>query len=83
MKRWILAALFACAAASCTDQKTARRVLEDQGYTDISVGGFDAFGCSDDDTYATKFTATSPNGKRVSGVVCSSQFFKGSTVRFH
>lgn len=82
MKR-LLIAVALLAAVGCTDQKTARRVLEDQGYTEVSVGGFDAFGCSDDDTYATKFTATSPNGKRISGVVCSSQFLKGSTVRFH
>lgn len=69
--------------SGCTDQRTARRVLEQQGYTDIRVGGFDPFACSDDDTYSTKFTATTPYGARVSGVVCSSQFFKGATVRFH
>jgi len=82
MKRLMLIAVVAVLANGCTDSKTTTRVLTEQGYTEIEVGGYDAFACSDDDTFATKFTAKGPSGKRVSGVVCS-DWLKGSTVRFH
>lgn len=55
---------------ACTNESDARRVLEEQGYTEIHFTGYDMFGCSEDDTYRTGFTATSPTGHRVSGVVC-------------
>ncbi len=68
-------------AAGCTDAKTAQRVLEDQGYTDVRADGYAAFSCSDQDTFKTAFTATSPSGRPVSGAVCSA-WLKGATIRF-
>jgi len=67
---------------SCTDQKEATRVLNQQGYKNIKFNGYDPFGCSKDDFYHTKFTAISPNGQKVKGTVCSSPLFKKSTVRW-
>jgi hypothetical protein len=68
-------------AAGCSDPKTAKKTLENSGYTNIELGGYSFFGCSDGDRFSTKFTATNPNGVTVSGVVCSG-WFKGGTIRF-
>jgi len=70
----------ALSLAACSDASDARRVLDDQGYTDIRVGGHAWFACSDHDSYATKFTAKSPIGRQVSGAVCKG-IFKNSTIR--
>lgn len=67
--------------ASCTDADETNKILSSQGYTEIKVTGWAWLGCSEDDTYRTKFTAKSINGSEVSGVVCSG-VFKGGTVRF-
>lgn len=66
---------------ACTNKDRSRETLEKAGYTDINLGGYDAFSCSDSDTYATKFTARNPNGMRVSGVVCCG-LTKSCTIRF-
>jgi hypothetical protein len=78
--RWLVAVLLVF-AAGCTSEKTARRVLAEQGFTDVEMTGHEPFMCGRDDGFSTGFTATSPNGKRVSGAVCNG-LFKGSTVRF-
>lgn len=67
----------------CTDGDNTRRILAENGYTDIHLTGYKFFSCSKDDFYHTGFTATSPVGKRVSGTVCSGLFFKNSTIRFN
>jgi hypothetical protein len=67
---------------SCDDKATARRVLENNGYTDIELTGYKAFCCGDDDGYSTGFRARGQNGKIVTGCVCSSMFQKGATIRF-
>ena len=80
MKR-ILLALTACAAlAACDDPKAAKRALEIQGFTEITLTGWKWTGCAKGDDFTTGFTATAPSGMRVSGVVCSG-WFKGATVR--
>jgi hypothetical protein len=66
--------------AGCTSSNDALRALEGAGYTDIKLGGYAWFSCSQDDSFATEFTATGPSGKQVSGAVCSG-WFKGSTIR--
>lgn len=85
MKKSMIAALLllALAGVACTDSNKATRVLSDQGYTNIQITGYAFLGCSEDDTFSTGFTATSPAGKQVSGVVCSSWFTKGATIRFN
>lgn len=66
----------------CVAPDEARRVLEQQGYTEIQTGGYAFWACSEDDRIRTKFTATSPSGHRVSGAVCSGLLLKNSTIRF-
>lgn len=65
----------------CSDSRKATQTLKNQGYTRITTDGYAWFMCSEQDTFATKFYATSPNGNRVSGAVCSG-WFKGNTIRF-
>jgi hypothetical protein len=72
---------FTIALRGCTDEDGARRVLQQNGYKDITITGY-RFGMGGEhDTYVTGFEATSPSGSRVSGAVCSG-LFKGSTIRF-
>lgn len=59
----------------------AKRTLGNAGYDDIEITGHRIFGCGQGDFYRTGFEATTQNGQRVSGVVCSG-FFKRSTIRF-
>lgn len=65
--------------SGCTQPDQAIQVLTRDGYTEIYIEGYDWFGCSEDDTFRTKFSAIK-NGQKVQGVVCSG-YFKGSTVR--
>ena len=66
----------------CTQEEKTTQLLKQQGYKNIYITGYMAFNCGEDDWFSTGFTATAPNGERVSGVVCSG-IFKGSTIRFH
>lgn len=68
--------------AACTDSGAARRALEAQGFTDIEITGYAPFSCSEDDATSTGFTATNPQGKRVSGVACGGLLFKNTTIRW-
>lgn len=77
----VLAVCVACIA--CSDGPTARRALENMGFTDIEIYGWGPFaGCGENDTFVTKFRATGPKGNKVNGVVCSG-WLKGATVRFY
>jgi hypothetical protein len=78
----IMFVLFVSLAASCTHPSEAQRVLQEQGYTNIETGGYAWFSCGEGDHYQTKFTATSPSGHRVIGVVCSGLLLKSTTIRF-
>lgn len=84
-RRVVCAALIALLLAGCeslTQPNDARRILEDAGYTQITITGYKCMSCSKDDVYHTGFVATGPTGKRVSGTVCAGVFFKNSTIRF-
>jgi len=63
----------------------AQRVLEDEGFVNIQLTGYEFASCSDSDGTNTGFTATRimPDGTRrnVSGVVCCGLFLKACTVR--
>lgn len=65
----------------CTQPDRAVDLLESQGYENINITGYDVWGCSQDDTYHTGFTATM-NGRQVAGTVCAGFLFKGATIRF-
>lgn len=80
MKKIILAAI-ALILVSCTDESGARQALQAQGFNNITFTGYNVFGCGQDDTFHTGFTATNANGMVVSGTVCSG-VLKGATVRF-
>lgn len=80
MKKLILAAM--CAVVfGCTAEDDTRNTLTKAGYSNIEIDGYAFLGCGEDDNFKTKFTATNPNGMRVSGVVCCG-VFKGCTIRF-
>ncbi len=68
-------------SGGCQSESTARRVLSEQGYTDIELTGWRPFMAGKDDTFSTGFRAKSPSGKIVTGAVTSG-FVKGSTIRF-
>ena len=80
MKKVLLVASL-LALSACSDANHARRVLEQNGYEVLEVGGHAFFSCGKDDTFATSFKAKSPNGSIVTGAVCSG-WFKGATIRF-
>jgi len=67
---------------ACSDEAYTKKLLESQGYTSIETYGHSWWSCSDDDTYATKFTAKNPNGFDVKGTVCSNLIVKDATIRF-
>ena len=66
---------------SCDGGTTSETILEEQGYTNVQITGYNYLACSEDDMYRYGFTATNSNGKNVKGVVCSAPL-KGYTIRF-
>lgn len=61
----------------------SEQILEEEGYTEISLSGYPIWGCSDsDDNFFEnkEFTAKNMTGKTVSGYVCCG-FLKGCTIR--
>ena len=81
MKIIALVLLLLVFIAGCTDHDATKETLEKAGYTEITTGGYDVFGCGKDDFFSTKFEATNPAGQKVSGTVCCG-IFKKCTVRF-
>lgn len=81
MNKLVMVTVLVLALASCTDAATAKKAAESQGFKDVVTSGYSFFGCSQDDTFHTKFSAVGLDGKPVDGVVCSSWLFKGATVR--
>jgi len=76
----ILAAMALITLCGCTDATGAKKALEGAGYSNIQMTGYSMFSCGQDDVYKTKFSATGPTGKQVTGAVCAG-IFKGSTIR--
>ncbi len=83
MKKVLALAAVALLLAGCTDTSDKNvRLLESMGMTNVELGGYAWFDCSEDDTFKTAFKAVGVNGEEVSGALCSG-FFKGTTVRFN
>ncbi|QBX06758.1 hypothetical protein H1O16_gp345 [Burkholderia phage BcepSaruman] len=80
MKKLVLAVALVAALTGCTRPDQARRLLTQQGYTQIEITGYAPFACSKDDTFHTEFRAVSAAGHQVQGVVCSA-LLKGATIR--
>ena len=90
-----LAAAFAVSVASAgcagtTNHKVATEMVEDAGYTNVQLTGFDYWGCGTgyENVYLgsriemTGFTATAPSGRQVKGTVCRGTF-GGYDIRMH
>lgn len=72
--------LFLLILMGCTqDKNKVKDILAAEGYTNISVGGYSSFACSEKDTYSNGFTAEK-NGQIVEGTVCAGAF-KNNTIR--
>jgi hypothetical protein len=72
--RVFFASLLILSVLGCTDGEGARRILIEQNYHNVDITGYDTWGCPRDDYFSTGFTATSPNGTHVEGVVCEAAF---------
>jgi hypothetical protein len=81
MRKIIAVACLSILAGCGVDPVKAKRILEGQGMTDVVIGGYPFWGCSDKDTFKSSFTAKDSRGHDVSGVVCGG-VLKGYTVRF-
>jgi hypothetical protein len=80
----IYSIIFLFSLSSCTSSKDfekGARQLESMGYTDIENTGYDAFCCSDDDSFSTGFSCKNKAGETVKGCFCSGAL-KGITIRF-
>lgn len=66
----------------CSNDSETRRTLQAAGFTQIQTHGYAWFACSDDDTYATEFTAINPLGEPASGAVCCGMIAKNCTIRY-
>lgn len=83
MKKIFVSAFLALSLASCgVNVDRATRNLEAQGLTNVKITGYSWFGCGQDDSFRSNFTATGVNGKPVEGSVCSGFWGKGTTIRF-
>lgn len=82
----LLSVLFiAIILAGCTSENDfdkGRKQLEQMGYKDIENTGYDAFCCSDSDSFSTGFKCKDKQGNTVTGCFCSA-LLKGITVRFN
>jgi len=67
---------------ACSDSSGTKRILEQQGYTNVETTGYSFFGCDKSDHVRTRFIAASPNGKTIEGTVCNGFLFKNYTIRF-
>lgn len=79
MKRLVL--VLTLALTGCTDPSSAQKALDDMGFKEINVTGYRWFSCGEDYLFHTGYQAKNPNGKQVTGTVCSG-LFKGSSVKF-
>jgi hypothetical protein len=81
MKKLIAIACLSFLAGCGVNEVKAKRILESQGLSSVAVGGYSIWGCGNEDTFKSSFTAKDSKGQDVSGVVCGG-WLKGYTVRF-
>lgn len=82
MKKLIAVMAALGALYGCSSEGDAMRALESSGYSEVVITGWKPLSCDEKDFFSTGFNAKNPNGKPVSGVVCSGLLFKNATVRF-
>lgn len=68
----------------CTSSRTKdlSRILEEQGYTEIKLLGYEVFGCGKGDTISEGFSAKNSLGHIVHGNVCCGMALKNCTIRY-
>ena len=66
---------------ACTDESGTTKVLKQNGYKVVEVGGYRWFGGDKSDWWSTKFKAVTPQGDTIKGYVTTG-IFKGYTIRF-
>jgi len=79
MKKTLIVIMLTLLTACTQDHEKVKHILEADGYTNISVGGYNSFACSEKDTYSNSFSAQK-NGMRVTGTVCAAAW-KDNTIR--
>ena len=77
-KALIVAALL---LSACTNESKTKRILENEGFTEIEINGYSFFACGEDDVFATGFCAKNAAGNKVCGTVCGG-VGKGYTIRY-
>lgn len=66
--------------AGCTQKDSARKTLEQAGYTQIEITGYRPFMAAENENFSTGFKAIGPTGKQASGAVTGA-WLKGNTIR--
>lgn len=74
-------ALILLLLTACTDNKTAARILVNDGFSNIKLTGYNWFACGQGDYYSTGFVGVK-NGRVIKGTVCSGLIFKNATIRY-
>ncbi len=64
----------------CTDKENAEKFLKKEGYTDITITGYNFFACTKDDSESTGFIAKI-DGKVVEGTVCTGMLLRNHTIK--
>jgi uncharacterized lipoprotein NlpE involved in copper resistance len=64
----------------CTDKENAEKFLKKEGYSDITITGYNFFACTKDDSESTGFIAKI-NGKVVEGTVCTGMLLRNHTIK--
>ena len=65
----------------CSDAKGTRRLLEREGYTNITITGWKPLDAGDKDVFSTGFMAKNTQNKYVKGVV-TKRLWGSKTIRF-
>jgi len=81
MKRIAATAAILLLANCVVPEGRAERILSGAGYTEIDLGGYAMFSCSEDDTLKRSFKAKGPTGQPVEGAVCCGIAVKNCTIR--
>lgn len=67
--------------SGCYSPSRTKDAVEAAGFKNVETHGPDFFTCSDDYEFATKFTATNGDGRKIIGVACCNFWF-GCSLRF-
>jgi hypothetical protein len=80
MKKLIISLAFIALTACGVSGDDFARIMRQEGISNFRNEGYAVFGCSDSDTFKTRFSGTK-NGQPIKGVVCGG-WLKGYTVRY-